>query len=131
MPHAQCSGKGSGKGSAKGRPLRVPQTGEEDGPKWTDDGWVSGYKLWVGDLPSDINKMTIGQYCHGQQDISVQSRKTRAGMAYAIITFSDEALAIKAFEQLSMAKFQHGNEQRHWPVVKRFRSARRCPSDGQ
>ena len=45
-------------------------------------------------------------------------------MAYAIITFADEALAIKAFEQLSMAKFQHGNGQMRWPVVRWLRSAK-------
>ena len=105
MPHAQCSGKGSGKGSAKsakGRPLRVPQTGEEDGPKWVDDGWVYGYKLWVGDLPRDISRVSIGEHCHGQVDISVQSHRTRSGMAYAIVTFIDVALAIKAFEQVAI-----------------------------
>ena len=50
-------------------------------------------------MPSDINKVTIGQYCHGQKHISVQSRKTRSGMAYVIITFIDDAKAIKAFER--------------------------------
>ena len=121
----------SGKGSAKGRPLRVPQMGDEDGPKWIEDGWVFGYKLWVGDLPSDISRVSIGEHCHGQVDISVQSHRTQSGMAYAIITFIDQALAIKAFEQLSMAKFLHGNGTAHWPTVKWFRSAKRCPSEGQ
>ena len=48
MPKAQLSDKGSG----KGMPLRVPQMGDEDGPKWVEDGWVYGYKLSAGDLPS-------------------------------------------------------------------------------
>ena len=120
MPHAHqdmCKGKGSG----KGRPLRVPQMGEEDGPKWVEDGWVYGYKLWVGDLPSDINRVTIGPYCDGQVDIAIQSHRTRSGMAFAIITFIDDAKAIKAFEQLSVAKFEHGPGQMHRPVVKRYR----------
>ena len=78
-----------------------------------------------------MTKVSIGQYCEGQVDISAQSHKTRSGMACAIITFRDEALAIKAFEQLSMAKFQRGNGQMHWPVVKWLRSARTSPSDGQ
>ena len=86
----------SGKGSAKGRPLRAPRMGEEDGAKWIEDGWVLGYKLWVGDLPSDINKVTIGQYGVGHVDITVQSRRTRSGMAHAIITFTDVALAVQA-----------------------------------
>ena len=130
MPHAQCSGKGSGKASGKGRPLRMPQMGEEDGPKWTDDGWVSGYKLWVGELPSNINRKVIGQCCVGHKDISVQSRRTRSGMAYAIITFTDEALAIKAFEDVSMTKFDHGGGKLHWPLVHWYKSGR-LRRDGQ
>ena len=39
--------------------------GDEDGPVWVKDGWVFGYKLWVGDLPSDINSKVIGQCCVG------------------------------------------------------------------
>ena len=62
--------------------------------------------------------MTIGQYCGGHVDIAIQSQRARSGMAYAIITFIDEALAIKAFEQLSIAKFEHGTGQMHWPVAK-------------
>ena len=31
---------GSGKGSVKGMPLKAPQLGEEDGPKWVDDDGV-------------------------------------------------------------------------------------------
>ena len=49
-PHADkdmCSGKANG----KGKPVRVPQVGEENGPKWIRAGWVEGYKIWVGDLP--------------------------------------------------------------------------------
>ena len=121
----------SGKASGKGTPFRVPALGEEDGPQWVEEGWVFGYKLWVGDLPSDISRVSIGEHCHGQVDISVQSHRTRSGMVYAIITFIDQALAIKAIEQLPMAKFLHGNGTAHWPSVKWFRSAKRCPSDGQ
>ena len=56
-----ASGKASGKGSGQGRPVRVPQMGEDDGPKWITEGWVYGYKVWVGDLPSRICKVAI---CH-------------------------------------------------------------------
>ena len=45
-------------------------------------------------------------------------------MAYAIITFTDEALAIKAFEDLSMTKFDHGRAQLLWPIVRWYKSAR-------
>ena len=126
MPNAQLSDKGSG----KGRPLRVPQMGDEDGPVWVEDGWVFGYKLWVGDLPSDINSKVIGQCCVGYKDMSAQSRRTHSGMADAVITFTDEALAIKAFEDVSMTKFDHGGAL-HWPLVRWYKSARRCPGDGQ
>ena len=65
MPHAHedmCSAKGSG----KGRPLRVPELGEEDGPKWIYAGWLYGWKLWVGDLPNSI------EYCDGQAAVAAQ-----------------------------------------------------------
>ena len=39
-----------GKASGKGKPLRVPQLGDENGPKWIEEGWVSGWKLWIGDF---------------------------------------------------------------------------------
>ena len=69
MPKAQLSSKGSGKG--KGKPLRVPQMGDADGPVWVKRGWVYGYKLWVGHLPSDIDRVVLGQSCVGHKDISV------------------------------------------------------------
>jgi hypothetical protein len=37
------------------------------------------------------------------------NNKTLSGAAYAIVTFHDLAAAFKAFEQLAMAKFNHGN----------------------
>ena len=52
-----------------------------------------------------ISKASIGEYCDGQVGISVQSDKRQPNWAYAIVTFTDVALAIKAFEQLAMAKF--------------------------
>ena len=121
----------SGKASGKGTPFRVPALGEEDGPEWVEEGWVFGYKLWVGDLPSDISKIDIGPYCYGQVDISVQCHRARSGMAYAIITFTEQAEAIKAFEELSMAKFVHDNGTCLRPVVKWFRCVKPCPSHGE
>ena len=113
-----------GKASGKGKPLRVPELDDEDGPKWIEEGWVSGWKLWVGDLPGGVRKTDVGQYCEGQVDVSVQSNKTRSGMAFAIVTFLDLTMAIKAFEQVAMAKFDHGNGQMYWPTVKWFRGRR-------
>ena len=51
-------------------------------------------------------------------------------MAYAIITFTDEALGIKAFEDVSMTKFDHGGGELHWPLVHWYKSGRLC-RDGQ
>ena len=76
---------------------------------WVEEGWTPGYKVRVGDLPCDISAVTIGQYCHGKADISIHGghKKDRGHTeVYAIVTFTDVALAIKAFEQLAMAKFE-------------------------
>ena len=112
--HKECGGKAKG----KGKPLRVPQVDEDDGPKWIREGSVPGYKLWVGDLPDHICKKDIGHYCAGHVDVAVERGKATSGLAYAIVTFTDLALASKAFEQLAMAKFGHGEGQRFWANVK-------------
>ena len=52
-------------------------------------------------------------------------------MAYAAITFTDEALAIKAFEDVSMTKFDHGGGELCWPLVHWCKSGRRLRRDGQ
>ena len=82
-----CSGKGTG------MLLRVPQLGDEDGPMWVDDAWLPGYRLWVGHLRHDTCRTTIGQYCDGYVDVAVRSKNEEA---YAIMTFIDVAIAIKA-----------------------------------
>ena len=111
-----CGGKASG----KGLPLRVPQVGEDNGPTWHKAGWVDGWKVWVGDLPGDIQKQAIGPHCAGCVDLAINNR-TLSGAAYAIVTFHDLAAAFKAFEQLAMAKFNHGNGVILWATVKWFR----------
>ena len=83
-------------------------------------GWVEGYKLWVGDLPDNICKKAIGHYCAGHVDVAVQRGKATSGVAYAIVTFTDLALASKAVEQLAMVRFDHGEGQRFWANVKWF-----------
>ena len=84
---------------------RMPQFSDEDGPMWVKTDWMHGYKLLVRNLPNDMRKGTIGQYCDGQVDISIRQDHRCPSYAYAIVTFTDVALAIKAFEQLAMAKF--------------------------
>ena len=107
-----CGGKARGKGT----PLRVPQVGDENGPKWIKEGRVSGWKLWVGDLPNDVSKAAIAHHCAGFVDIACN--KAPSGAIFAIVTFHDLAAAFKAFEQVAMAKFHHGRGQMMWPSVK-------------
>ena len=59
VPQDTCGGKASG----KGKPLRVAPVGDDSGPKWRREGWAHGFKLWVGDLPGDIQRQAIGQHC--------------------------------------------------------------------
>ena len=118
MPHAHedtCSAKGSGKGTA----LRVPQLGEDNGPKWMYGGGFDGWKLWVGDLPSNISEADIGHYCDGQKHMWVLRYGPRSRIASALVTFVDLGRAMKAFEQLAMANFDHDG-QMHRATVKWF-----------
>jgi hypothetical protein len=118
VPQDTCGGKASG----KGKPLRVAPVGDDSGPTWRREGWAHGFKLWVGDLPGGIQKQAIGQHCAQCVDIAINSNRTASGAAYAIVTFHDLAAAFKAFEELAMAKFHHGNGLMLWPTVKWFRS---------
>ena len=112
MPKAQLSNKGSG----KGKPLRVPQMGDADGPVWVERGSVFGYKLVIGDLPRDITDVGIGQFCVGHQDVAVE-HQSNSDLAFAVITFTDAAVGIKAFEVVSMTKFDLGVGELHGPLV--------------
>ena len=109
-----CGGKARGKGT----PLRVAQVVDENGPTWIKEGWVSGWKLWVGDLPFDVKRPANACHCPGFADIAVAYNKPPSGAAFAIVTFEDLAAAFKAFEQVAMAKFDHGEGQMMWPSVK-------------
>ena len=111
-----------GKARGKGTPLRVPRGGDENGPKWIKEGWVSGWKLWVRDLPCDVKRTAIAAHCPGFADMSVVYNKPPSGAAFAIVTFEDLAAAFKAFEQVAMAKFDHGECQVMWPSVKRHKA---------
>ena len=107
-----CGGKARGKGT----PLRVPQVGDENGPKWIKEGKACGWKLWVGDLPNDVSKAAIAHHCAGFVDIACN--KAPSGAIFAIVTFHDLAAAIKAFEQVAMATFHQGRGQMMWPSVR-------------
>ena len=96
--------------------MRVPELGDEDGPKWIKEGEVFGWKLWVGNLPNDVSKAAIAYHCAGLVDIACN--KAPSGATFAVVTFSDLAAALKAFEQVAMAKFHHGEGQMMWPSVK-------------
>jgi hypothetical protein len=51
-------------------------------------------------------------------DISTQRHKTIAGMTDAVVAFIGKAMAIKAFEDLAMVKFHHGNGEMYCPNLK-------------
>ena len=120
MPTANDDTRG-GKARGKGTPLRVPQVGDENGPTWIKEGWVSGWKLWVGDLPNGVSKAAIAYHCAGLVDIAVACNKAPSGATFAIVTFDDLAAAFKAFEQVAMAKFDHGNGHTMWTSVKWYK----------
>ena len=86
------------------------------GPKWIKEGKACGWKLWVGDLPNDVSKAAIAHHCAGLKDIACN--KAPSGAAFAIVTFDDLAAAFKAFEQVAMAKLDHGNGHMMWASVK-------------
>ena len=125
MPKAQLSNKGSG----KGKPLRVPQMGDADGPVWIERGRVFGYKLVIGDLPRDITRPGIGQVCAGHEEVEVEPQ-WNSDLSFAVITFTDAALGIKAFEVVSMTKFDLGAGELHLPFV-HWWNGKRGRRDGQ
>ena len=115
MAKAQLSNKGSGKGKA----LRVPQMGDADGPVWVERGRAFGYKLVIGNLPRDITRPGIGQFCAGEEEVEVEPQ-WNSDLSFAVLTFTDAALGIKAFEAVSMTKFDLGARELHWcPLVQK------------
>lgn len=104
----------------KGKGKGIPQLGEQFGPLIVESGWATGWKVWVGDLPKNIDKVDIGRLCPGQIDVAVNNTRSRSGHAFAVITFEHLDMAMAAFEKLMSTKFDHGDGQMHWPSVKWF-----------
>ena len=113
--HKECGGKAKG----KGQPLRMSLS-PDDGPKRVRGCRVEGYKLWVGGLPGDIREEVIGHCCEGHVGISIQRHKTTSSMTDAVVTFIGKAMAVKAFEDLAMVRFHHGNGEMYCPSLKRL-----------
>ena len=107
---------------AKGKGKGIPQLGEPFGQLVVESGWATGWKVWVGDLPRNIDKVDIGRLCPGQYDVCVcvNNTRSRSGHALAVITFSDLVKAMAAFQTLVSTKFDHGDGRLHWPSVKWF-----------
>ena len=105
----------------KGKGKGVPQLGDPDGPVIVQSGWLTGYKIWVGDLPRNMDKVEIGKLCPGQLDVAMNNTRSKSGHAFAVIAFEDVGLAMEAFERLQWTRFDHGGGQLHWPSVKWFR----------
>ena len=115
MLHETANAKG-----AKGKGKGIPQLGEPFGPMIIESGWCKGWKVWVGDLPANIDKVDIGKLCPGQIDVAVNNFKSRSGHAFAVITFERLEEAMASFHALQWTKFDHGDGQLHWPSVKWF-----------
>jgi hypothetical protein len=111
-------GKG-GKGKGKGE-ITVPMDGPL-GPLWIEEGWVHGYKVFIGDLPGTIGKMDLAHCTKGQVDLAINANATRSGMAYSIATVRDLGLAVECFQQASAQRFDTGQGVMHWASVKWFR----------
>lgn len=115
MP-AIAIGKGKGKSAdTVWCPLEGPF-----GPIWVKDGWVHGYKVFIGDLPTNFSKPTLYQACghclDHCRDVNVAKNKAMSGMAYAICTFDSIDEGAKLFRYASMLQFDG-----HWTSVKWFR----------
>jgi hypothetical protein len=98
-------GKGEGKGKG------IPKLGEPFGPLVVESGWVTGWKVWVGDLPRNIGKVETSKLCPGQIDVAVNNTRSRSGHAFAVITFNNLDKAMAAFQTLVSTKFDHGDGQ--------------------
>jgi hypothetical protein len=119
---ALCGGdiemsKGKGKGKVE---VFVPMD-DDRGPIWVQEGWVHGYKVFIGDLPKSIGKMDLAHCTQGQADLAVNANASRSGMAYAIVTFLDLEEAVACFKKACGIRFDHGQGQWHWASVKWFR----------
>ena len=104
-------GKGQGKGKG------IPKLGEPFGPLVVESGWVTGWKVWVGDLPRNTDKVETSKLCPGQIDVAVNNTRSRSGHAFAVITFNNLDKAMAAFQTLVSTKFDHGDGQLRWPSV--------------
>ena len=86
--------------------------------KWIEEGWVNGYKVFIGDLPGNIGKLDLDHVTQGQVDICINANATRSGMVYAIVTFTTVAEAVECFKRASVLKLDHGNGHMHWASAK-------------
>lgn len=112
---AEAFGQSEPKGKGKGnKDIEVSLTEV----KWIEEGWVSGYKVFIGDLPGNIGKLDLDHVTQGQVDICINANATRSGMAYAIVTFLTVAEAVECFKRASVLKLDHGNGHMHWASAK-------------
>ena len=113
--------KGKGKGT---RPVQVPME-PPLGPLWIEEGWVFGYKVFIGDLPHNVSKLEVSALATGQVDLAVNANRSRSGMAYSIVTFVDLEMAIECFKKASSVRFDHGQGGLHWASVKWFHGSKK------
>ena len=116
----QAKGKGRGH-----RPVVVPMEGTPNGPLWIEEGWVHGYKVFIGDLPHNVSKLEVSALATGQVDLAVNANRSRSGMAYSIVTFVDLEMAIECFKKASSVRFDHGQGGLHGASVKWFHGTKK------
>ena len=117
----ESDAKGKGKGH---RPVVVPME-PPNGPLWVEEGWVFGFKVFIGDLPHNVSKLEVSELATGQVDLAVNANRTRSGMAYSIVTFDNLDLAIECYKKASSVRFDHGQGGLHWASVKWFHGTKK------
>ena len=113
--------KGKGKGH---KPVQVPLE-PPVGPLWIEEGWVFGYKVFIGDLPHNVSKLEISALATGQVDLAVNANRSKSGMAYSIVTFENLEMAIECYKKASSKRFDHGQGGLHWASVKWFHGSKK------
>ena len=78
--------------------------------RWSDDGWVPGYKVWVGDLPEGLQKHELAHAlkAYGSPlEVNIVRHKAKSGMVFAVATFGYIEEAERTLQDLPYVQFKH------------------------